>query len=165
MILKLSHGGASVVLNKSFDKKLPRVEVNPPTLDYNVIGTPVIKGSYYEPKYLWTISAEFSRLQYAQLQLIYKLSSKAARQLVNPAILLDDLTEPITEPVRTRALATGTAETIIPGGVCYYAQFQVLFIKPPEPTEHGDGTRLSLFDNIPAYRVSFVLGELEVVPA
>lgn len=151
-MITLTFGSRVVQISRFADKRLPRVRVNPAAIDYNASGSPVLRGSQFEAKFLWSINALLTPEEYGLLQLIYGESEAARRQFLDPTILLDDQTEQIYESARSRALVPGTGATDLVGAVAYYARFGCFFVRPPEGVEAGN-----------YYQVQASLAELEVI--
>jgi hypothetical protein len=101
-----------------------------PSVNYSVVGTPIINGVQFEAKYSWQgiecllTQSELNTLNYL------KLESESLR--INGGAFnlgFENTVFPITETVRTRAIATDTEETENEDDtITYYPQYSVMLL-------------------------------------
>jgi hypothetical protein len=129
--LTLTYGGLTVTLTRFSDASWPRRRIETPELSRTAYGTPVSRGTAYEPPHLWQIAAKVSDVRasagvFSDLDNLESLFNRW--QLLGGDIVLHDYTRDYSEPTpRTRAIASGGAAVTVGSMVRYPAQFNVRF--------------------------------------
>ena len=137
--LTLDLDSISVTFSSFANNEYPRTTVQPlSSVEFSVLGTPSIQGSYFEPKYMWNISAYIDREQREMLDAIAHEFHTRRRNLDDANILIYDRTATVAEKNRTRSLVPNTVETAIGGGfVVYYAVFKAAIVDGPKYSQQG----------------------------
>lgn len=121
MSIILTYGGYSLTLETFQTTTYPRTRFTPYSVEFSANGTPLRRGSSFEPKHTWAIaSAELTETQMDIADRIHGL------YMLDPGtIVIDDLIQYYVDSTttRTRALATGGAEISDTVTVKYFAKF------------------------------------------
>jgi hypothetical protein len=129
--LTLVYGGVTVNLRQFSETNWPRRRIDTPTQERTAFGTPVERGTAFEPPHLWQVSAAVSdrRETAASFSDLDNLEGIYNRwQIIGGDIILHDYSRDFSEPSpRTRPLATGGAAVTVGAMVRYPAQFRVRF--------------------------------------
>jgi hypothetical protein len=158
--LKLELAGYSVTLSKFANDEFPRTDPTNLTPIYTATGTTVVQGVMYEPPCLWTVNAFCSTAEYLHLKTIWTESDFQRRHGGSYQILVTDTTQEFVERYpRTRAIAPGTSEVLLPNAslpshVAYFGQYKAWM--PQQPKFQQVGVRKG---------VSFTLYEVDRVAA
>lgn len=131
----------------------PFVPVEFPSVAYSVQGVAIIKGVQHEPRYIWHITALLLEEEMNVLRGMFTLSNQRRRVFGYPGIsLIDKIHRLVESQPRTRAIAPGTTEQTMPGGlISYFAVFEVFM------------TNLKTPKNGRFYACSFDLAEVEKI--
>ena len=129
--LTLVYAGITVSLTRFSEASWPRRRIETPELSRTAYGTPVERGTAFEPPHLWQVSTAVSdrRETAASFSDLDNLEGIYNRwQIIGGDIILHDYSRDFSEPSpRTRALATGGVVVTVAGTVRYPAQFRVRF--------------------------------------
>lgn len=153
MPLTLSIAGLSVEFDKFLESDYPRVTVQPlSVVEFSILGTPAIQGSYFEPKFLWNFTAVCDQQQRDLLEAIAYEFHTRRRTLADGDILIYDTTATLIERSRSRAIVPGTAEVKLNGEThtVYYGQFKAGLTDGPKFSKLGryDSVSVSLTETI-----------------
>lgn len=153
MPLTLSLAGISITFDKFLSTDYPRITVQPlAAVEFSVLGTPAVSGSYHEPKFIWSVNAICSLEQrYALEALAYEFNTRR-RTLQDSDILIYDTTARVVEAIpRTRAIAPSTTEVAISSGhICYYPVFKAALTETIKFSElgHVDSVQFTLVETV-----------------
>lgn len=129
--LVLSYAGLTVALTRFSGASWPRRRIETPELSRTAYGTPIERGTSYEPPHLWQVAALVSdaRDTASSFSDADVLEAMYNRWLVASGdLVLHDYTRDYSEvSPRTRALATGGTAVTVGTTVRYPAQFNVRF--------------------------------------
>jgi hypothetical protein len=129
--LVLSYAGLTVALTRFSDASWPRRRIETPELSRTAYGTPMVRGTSYEPPHLWQVAALVSdtRATAGAFSDADTLEAMYNRWLIAGGdVVLHDYTRDYSEASpRTRALASGGAAVTVGTTVRYPAQFNVQF--------------------------------------
>jgi hypothetical protein len=129
--LTLTYQGLSVAFTRFDGASWPRKRIDTPEISRTAYGTPIQRGTSFEPPHLWQISALVSDVRSSptvfsdadNLEAMFNLWQIASGDLV-----LHDYSRDYSELApRTRALATGGTVATVGTVVRYPAQFNVRF--------------------------------------
>ncbi len=128
--LVLSYAGLTVSLTRFSGASWPRRRIETPEISRTAWGTPIERGTAYEPPHIWQVSALVSDVSGVgafsdadTLEAMYNRWLVASGDLV-----LHDYTRDYSEATpRTRALAAGGVAVTVGSTVRYPAQFNVRF--------------------------------------
>ena len=149
--LTLSIGSISVTLKRfvTYDRTLADTGMT----EYSIAGTPLDSGPVYESKHIWTVSAMVTRTQWWALGAIFGECDRLRRTQGNYRITVDDSIQDFVEQgYRSRALASGGAQTTFAGGVSYPARFYARMLEPKSQWQKNQ---------LYPYVANFVLRELD----
>ncbi|MBN3875237.1 hypothetical protein [Nostoc sp. JL23] len=149
--LTLSISSISVILKRfvSYD----RIPATTGETDYSIVGASLDSGPVYEPKHIWTISAMVTTQQWYAIGAIFGECDRLRRTQGNYRITVDDSIQDFVEQgARTRAIASGGAQTNFTGGVAYPARFYARIFEPKSQWQKNQ---------LYPYVASFVLRELD----
>ena len=153
MPLTLSLAGITVTISKFINTEFPRVTVQPlGAVEYSVLGSVALQGSYFEPKYMWQFQALCDKEQRLLLEALAFEFQTRRRALEECDILIYDTTAPLVEQSRTRAIVPNTTEMAINGGthLAYYACFKSAIVDGLKPSQNGrlDMLQLTLSETV-----------------
>jgi hypothetical protein len=129
--LTLTYQGLTVALTTFDSSSWPRKRIDTPEVSRTAYGTPIERGTSYEPPHIWQISALVSDARSSptvfsdadNLEAMFNLW-----QITGGDLVLHDYSRDYSEASpRTRALATGGTEVTVSSVVRYPAQFNVRF--------------------------------------
>lgn len=147
--LSLPSTSLSVTINRLRGPKLPRVVVNPSSSEITPRGNLATKGASVQNKHSWVVSAWMQYNDFFMLQAIAEESDYRRRKKLNPQIRLIDTFQFLFEhEPRTRAIAPSSGVLSYSPQVGYYAQFNVVFTKPPEIINDSESSLEVDFDLI-----------------
>jgi len=149
----LSLAGISVTLNSFVSNDYPRISLQPlSAVEFSALGTPAVSGSYFEPKYIWSITAMVDKEKRNLIDAIAYEFQARRRALEECDILVIDKTAPVTERnPRSRAIAPGTIQTLLGDShVVYFAQFKAALTEPIKFSKLGilDSVSFSLVETV-----------------
>lgn len=129
--LVLSYAGLTVALTRFSDASWPRRRIETPELSRTAYGTPMVRGTSYEPPHLWQVAALVSdtRATAGAFSDADTLEAMYNRWLIAGGdVVLHDYTRDYSEASpRTRALAAGGTAVTVGTTVRYPAQFNAQF--------------------------------------